>query len=132
MIEVWALGVLDLASADGGHWVSHTRLLERLDWWCRKSVDVPWCILSVLFKSLELLEETREVDHTVKLAGAYWAYTGLLLTRNDVLDGLVLSLLQLSVGDLALLVSGLGLLEVVWTEEGANVLAVEWKSHDEV
>lgn len=131
VLEVWTLLVLNFASADGSHWVAQTSLLERLDRWCRKSVDVPWCILSVLFKTTELLEETREVDHAVVLAGAYWANTGLLLTRDNVLDGLVLGLFQLRVGDLARFVSGLGFLEVIRAKERANVLTVEWKSHDE-
>jgi hypothetical protein len=51
-----------------------------------------------------------------------------LLALDNVGDGLVLSSLELRVGDLLVGSLGLGLLEVGRTEERANVLGVEGKS----
>lgn len=129
LLKVWALLVLDLASADDCEWVLHAGLLEGRNWWSGQAVKVPWRILDLL-ETTQLLEETTEVDLAVVLAGADWADAQLLLLLDNVGDSLVLSSDEVSVGELLSGVLLLSLLEVVRAEEGANVLSVEWKSHD--
>lgn len=129
LLEVWALGVLDLASADDGHGVLEAGLLESSNRRGGESEKVPVIVGIVnLLKALELLEETAKVDLAVVLSGADWANTLLLLTLDDVGNGLVLGGLEFGVVNLLAGGLGLGLLEVSRPQKRANVLGVERES----
>jgi hypothetical protein len=130
LLEVRAVLVLNLAVADDSHGVLEAGLLQGSNWGSRKSVKIPGCVVDLL-EAVELLKETTEVNLTVVLARADGTNTLILLTLDNVGNGLVLSSLELRVGDLLVGSLGLCLLEVGRTEKRANVLGVEGKSdHD--